>query len=193
MYLLGINGSMRKDGNTNVLLDTVMKSAKKTNPKLKTKILQMSKLNIRPCESCYEKCCIKPCKCVIKNDDLEMVCDELKSADAVVIGSPLYFNIPARMTALLERLTCLSYFYQVRGFKGPEPLENIPCGLISVSAGNDTMPVLQHLLNFVLFVKMKPVFLKSYPYIGISGRGGYKDSLDEAKALGELLVKQSNK
>jgi multimeric flavodoxin WrbA len=189
MYLLGINGSMRKDGNTNILIDTVFKSAKKEDSKITSKILQMSELDIKPCKSCYEKCCVKPCKCVIKNDDLAMVCDELKAADAVVIGSPLYFNIPSRLTALLERLICLSYFYQVRGFKGPEPLENIPCGLISVSAGNDTMPVLQHLMNFVLFVKMKPVFIKSYPYIGISGRGGYKDNISEAKEMGALLVK----
>jgi multimeric flavodoxin WrbA len=189
MQILGINGSMRKNCNTNILIETVLKSAKKNNPKIKTKILHMVDLKIEPCRSCYEKCSIKPCKCVIKNDDLAMICDELKAADAIVIGSPLYFNIPARLTALMERLVCLSYFYQVRGFKGPEPLEDKPCGLIAVSADGDTLPVLQQLFNFILFLKMKPIILKSYPYIGVSGKGGYKHSVNEAKVLGELLVK----
>jgi len=192
MQLLGINGSMRKTCNTNILIDAVMKSAKKVNPKVKTKILQMANLKIEPCRSCYDKCSIKPCKCIIKNDDLDMVCNEMKKADAIVIGSPLYFNIPARLTALIERLVCLSYFHQVRGFKEPAPLNDKLCGLIAISGDGDTLPVLQHLLNFVLFLKMKPVFLKSYPYIGISGQGGYKNSIDEAKVLGELLVKSVN-
>ena len=189
MYLLGINGSMRKDGNTNILLDAVLKSAKKANPKVKTKILQMSQLDIKPCNSCYEKCSIKPCRCVVKNDDFDIICEEMKAADAIVIGTPLYFNIPARLTAMIERMVCLSYFFRMRNFKEPHPLADKPIGLIAVSAENDTMPVLQHLLNFALFLKMKPVFIDAYPYIGISGRGGYKDNLPEAKAMGRLMAK----
>jgi multimeric flavodoxin WrbA len=189
MQILGINGSMRKNGNTNILLDAVLKSAKKANPKIKTKVLQMADLKIEPCRSCYDKCSIKPCKCVIKNDDLDMVCNEMKKADAIVLGSPLYFNVPSRLTALIERLVCLSYFYQVRGFKKPEPLNDKPCALIGVSADCDVLPLLEHLLKFVLFVKMKPIITKVYPYIGISGRSGYKNSIDEAKALGKILAK----
>jgi multimeric flavodoxin WrbA len=189
MFLLGINGSMRKDGNTNILIDAVFKSAEKQNPKVKTKILQLRDLKIGPCLSDYEKCCKKLYVCTVK-DDLDKVWHAMKNADAIVIGSPLYFNVPARLTALIERLVCLGYFFRMRRFKEPHPLADKPIGLIAVSAENDTMPVLQHLLNFSLFLKMKPVFIDAYPYIGISGRGGYKDNLAEAKELGSSLVKQ---
>jgi multimeric flavodoxin WrbA len=188
MYLLGINGSMRIDGNTNILIDAVFKSAKKENPNLKSKILQLRNLEIGPCLSNYEQCSKKPYVCTVK-DDLDKVLQEMKKADAIVLGSPLYFNIPARLTALIERMVCLSYFYRMRNFKEPHPLADKPIGLIAVSAENDTIPVLQHLLNFALFLKMKPVFIDAYPFIGISGRGGYKDNLPEAKEMGKLLVK----
>ena len=188
MNLLGINGSMRRNGNTNFLLDAVFKSAKKINPKVKTKILQLRDYDIGPCLSGYAHCSKKPYVCTYK-DDFDKVFNAMKNADAIVIGSPLYFNIPSRLTALIERLVCLAYFYRMRGFKEPHPLTNKPCGLIAVSAENDTIPSLQHLLNFALFLKMKPVFIDSYPFIGVSGRGGYKDNLAEAKELGRLLVK----
>jgi len=188
MQLLGINGSMRKNGNTNMLIDEVLKSAQKENPKIKSRVLQLRDLKIGPCLSDYERCSTKPYKCLVK-DDFEKVLAAMKNSDGIVIGSPLYFNIPARLTAMIERMVCLSYFFRMRGFKEPHPLADKPVGLISVSAENDTMPVLQHLLNFALFLKMKPVFIDAYPFIGISGRGGYKDNLPEAKAMGRLLAK----
>jgi multimeric flavodoxin WrbA len=110
---------MRKDGNTNLLIEAVFKSAKKADPQIKTKILHMADLKIEPCWSCYDECSKKPYKCVIKNDDLDMVMNAMKNSDAIVIGSPLYFNIPSRLTALIERLVSLAYFYRMRGFKAP--------------------------------------------------------------------------
>lgn len=119
--------------------------------------------------------------------------EAMKSADAVVVGSPLYFRIPSRLTALIERLACLSYFYKMRGPNEPHPLTDKPCGFIAVSGGDSPMPVLERLLNFVLALRMRSIMLKAYPYLGVGGTGNVKEDedlkpIENAKILGQLLV-----
>ncbi len=195
MKILGIVGSMKKTGNTNLLVETVLESARKANPQVETKVLQISELKIEPCRGCVEVCSKEPepYKCVIE-DDLQTVLEEMKQSQAIVIGSPLYYPIPSRLTAFMERFASLCYFYEERGFKEPEPLNDKPCGLVAVSGVDDPRPVLEHLFNFALSLKMKPITMKSYPYFGVSGKGKVEDDkelnpIENAKVLGELLVK----
>jgi multimeric flavodoxin WrbA len=194
MEILGIVGSMRKAGNTSLLIETVLGSARKTNPKIKTMVLQISELKIEPCRACYGGCSEKPYKCLIEDDNLSDVFEKMKRSEAIVIGSPLYFKVPSRLTALMERLACLSYFYERRGFTGPHPLNDKPCGLVAVCGGDDTRPLLEHLFNFALSLKMKPVTMKSYPYFGVGGKGKVEEDtgnnpVENSKILGELLVR----
>ncbi len=60
MKILGIVGSMRKKGNTNLLITTVLKSAKKTVPEIEKEVIQISELNIEPCRACYNLCSKTP-------------------------------------------------------------------------------------------------------------------------------------
>jgi multimeric flavodoxin WrbA len=194
MKILGIVGSMRRKGSTSRLVNSVLESAKNANPQIKTKVLQISDLSIKPCRGCYEECSKEPYKCVIEDDDLQRIFQEMKSSQAIVIGSPLYFKIPSRLTAMMERLACLAYFYERKGFEKPDPLNDKPCGLVAVSGGDDPRPVLEHLLGFALSVKMKPVIMKSYPYYGVAAKGRIEEDddlkpFDNAKTLGELLAK----
>ena len=194
MKILGIVGSMRKTGNTNLLIETVLESAKRANPQVETKVLQISELRIGSCRACYDLCSKEPYKCVIE-DDLQTVFEEMKSSQAIVLGSPLYFRIPSRLTAFMERLFCLSYFYKMRGFEEPYPLNDKPCGLVAVCGDDDPRLLLEHLFHFALSLKMRPVFMKSYPYLGVGGKGKvteedkYLNPIENAKILGELLVK----
>lgn len=195
MKILGIVGSMKKTGNTTLLVETVLESVRKTNPQVETKVLQISELKIEPCRGCVELCSKEPepYKCVIE-DDLQTVLEEMKQSQAIVIGSPLYYPIPSRLTAFMERLMNLSYFCEIGEFKEPEPLNDKPCGLVAVSAGSDPYPVLERLFNFALWLKMKPVILKSFPHLGVCGKGKVEEDKEHnptknAKVLGELLVK----
>ncbi|MEO0102789.1 MAG: flavodoxin family protein [candidate division WOR-3 bacterium] len=193
MKIIGIVGSMRKNGNTNLLVETALKSAKKKRPNLQSEIIQISEVNIEPCRACYNLCSKKPYQCAIV-DDLSIIFNKMKESSAIVLGSPLYFKIPSRLTALTERLGCLAYFYDMRGFKKPHPLNEKPCGLIGVSAYDDPWTVLEHLFTFALCLKMKPIIMKSYPYFGVGGRGKIEEDKDlnpieNAKILGKQLVR----
>jgi multimeric flavodoxin WrbA len=117
----------------------------------------------------------------------------MADADALVIESPLYFKIPARLTAFMERLVCLAFFHEVRGFVDAHPLDGKPCGLVAVAADDDPRSVLETLFNFALSLRLNPITMKHYLYFGVGGRGKVQEDTDlkpieNALLMGKLLV-----
>ena len=103
MKVLGIAGSPRRDGNTDLLLAEVMRGAASKGSEIKTIIL--SDLDITPCQHC--DACLKAGKCRI-NDDMQMVYGELERADRVVLASPIQFmGVTAQMKAMIDRCQVL--------------------------------------------------------------------------------------
>lgn len=97
MKIVGVNGSPRKNGNTQALLKLAMKSSKINNMKL----LHLVDYKIQPCDGCGS--CWKTKKCHI-DDDLEIVLDELVSSNAIILGSPAYYGtVTAQMKAFIDR------------------------------------------------------------------------------------------
>jgi len=173
-------------------METLLDSAKKANPQVERKVLQISELKIESCRGCIEYCQKHLYQCTI-DDDFRAVLNEMKRSEVIVIGSPLYYIIPSRLTALMERLVSLSYFYETKRLKEPEPLEGKPCGFLAVCADYDVQPVLQHLFNFALHLKMKPVTMESYPYLGVGANSKLEkdkelNPIENVKVLGRVLV-----
>ena len=191
MKILGLVGSMRKTGNTNRLVQAVLDAAKNAADGVETEVVQLSELKIGPCHACYDVCAKEPYKCVIE-DDLQNVLEKMKQADAIVLGSALYFNVPSRLLAFIERLSCLAHLGQYKGHK-EHPLEDKPCGLVGVSFSTPPTPVLSILQQFALETRMRPALLKSHPFIGVAGsdkmeKDDFLRPLENAEILGKLLV-----
>lgn len=192
MKLLGISVSNRRDGNSYLIL-------KETLPP-DMEIIQFADLEIKPCTHCWESCGQVPFKCVVE-DHLVMVLDKMKSANGIIISCPLYFYIPSKFQAFIERLVCLEY-YTIE--KHPDtvtyPLEGKPCGLIANSGagGHNTLDVLRLLADYILALHMHLLTINRHPYIGVSAKGGdekgeiLKDrkALKQAKALAVSLIKE---
>jgi multimeric flavodoxin WrbA len=103
MKVLGIAGSPRRSGNTDLLLAEVMKGAASQGAEVKTIIL--NNLKITPCQHC--DACLKTGRCRI-DDDMQMIYRELKEADRVVIASPIQFMGPtAQMKLMIDRCQAL--------------------------------------------------------------------------------------
>ena len=100
MKLFGISASNRKDGSSYLILEETLRD---------TEIIQFADLEIGPCTHCWELCGQVPFKCAVE-DDFVMVLDKMKSADGVIISCPLYFYIPSKFQAFIERLVCLEYY-----------------------------------------------------------------------------------
>lgn len=105
MKVLGIIGSPRKNGNTDILVNSVLQGVKEKG--FEVEKIYLSDLNFKGCIACEG--CRKTCKCVLK-DDLEDVYVKLEESDGIVLGSPTYFyNVTWLTKKFLDRL----YAYEV--------------------------------------------------------------------------------
>lgn len=104
MLVLGIQGSPRKKGNTEVLLSTFMKAAKKRGAQ--TRVITVINQNIEPCME-YTTC-EKKGFCPIKDDMDPEIYTLLRQADVVVPAAPVFFyNVPAQLKAMIDRTQTL--------------------------------------------------------------------------------------
>lgn len=99
MYLLGISGSPKIGGFTNLLLDKALEGAKSSGTLIEKIIL--NSLNFRPCQECGG--CDKTGVCIL-DDDMKSIYERLARADAVVVASPIYFvSLTAQLKAMIDR------------------------------------------------------------------------------------------
>lgn len=117
MKVLGIVGSPRTDGNTDLLVARVLVGAAVAGAH--TEKITLSSLNYRPCDGCDS--CKQTGVCVI-DDDLQAVHKKLAEVDALILGSPIYWHgLTAQTKALIDRCQC---FWNLRmelrrGYTGP--------------------------------------------------------------------------
>lgn len=99
MKILLINGSPRKDSNTELALNEVAKSLNGEN--IETEIITLGN-DIKGCMACTA--CYKLGKCVI-DDIVNEVAEKFKEADGIVIGSPTYYaSTNGSVISFLDRL-----------------------------------------------------------------------------------------
>jgi multimeric flavodoxin WrbA len=99
MRVLGINGSPRRGGNTDLLLAEIMKGAQSKGAETKT--LVINDMKISPCQHC--DACFEAGVCRIK-DDMQTVYSGLEKADRIVLASPIHFlGLSAQMKAVIDR------------------------------------------------------------------------------------------
>ncbi|NRT75612.1 flavodoxin family protein [Clostridium beijerinckii] len=111
MKIIAINGSPRKNWNTATLLNKSLEGAASNGAE--TELINLYDLKYSGCISCFacKRKNVEHGKCAIK-DDLTPILEKLKTADAVIFGSPIYYmNITAGMTALLERFLFSNSIY----------------------------------------------------------------------------------
>jgi len=187
-------GSHRKGGSSYYLLQEAMKGVKEVNATAETKIVELANLKINPCmATCPSGCARETFECALK-DDLQTVFDEMKSADGILMASPRYFIIPSKLQALIERMYCVNYCTKYEKPDAVHPLTNKPIGFLTVSAsgGYSTIPLLEHLEKFALWLNMKPVMTKTFPFRGVVAKDpAEKDlkALQHAKTLGQILAR----
>ncbi len=101
-----INGSPRKEGNTNGLLDIVGNVLVKEG--IEVEKVQIGGIPVKGCTACRKCGQNKDLKCVIK-DTLTPVIVKMLNADAIIMGSPTYFaDITPELKALIDRCGVVS-------------------------------------------------------------------------------------
>ncbi len=118
MKILGIWGSPRQGGNSEVLLDTFLDAARENGAEVEKILLR--KLKISPCLEIYN--CFKDGTCPIK-DDMRPLYDTLLAADVVALASPIFFyGVSAQAKAFIDRTQALwaRRYYLKQDFPGSE-------------------------------------------------------------------------
>ncbi|MFK4785182.1 flavodoxin family protein [Fusobacterium sp. MFO224] len=106
MKVLGIIGSFRKNGNTDILVNKVLDGIKSCG--IETESIYLSDFDFKDCIGCEG--CAKTNKCVIK-DEMQKIYKLLEESDGIVLGSPTYFyNVTADIKKFLDRLYCYTAF-----------------------------------------------------------------------------------
>ena len=100
MKVLGIVGSPRKKGNTDILVEAVLSGANSMGTE--TEKIYLADYQFKGCTGCEG--CSKTYDCVI-NDGMQEIYNKIEEADALVLGSPTYFyNVTGITKLFLDRL-----------------------------------------------------------------------------------------
>lgn len=117
--IIAINGSPRKNWNTAILLQSALEGAKANGAE--TELINLYDYEFKGCVSCLvckRKDSTANGLCAYK-DALTSILEKCKAADAVILGSPIYFgDVTSMMRSFLERFLFPSLCYQVDSTTG---------------------------------------------------------------------------
>lgn len=169
--IIGILGSPRRHGNTEILLDSFLKGASEAGGSVEKVIL--SKLTYSSCRGC--NACHKKGECIL-DDDIHSVFNRMLTADCIVVSSPIYtMGITAELKSFIDR----AHYLWVRHLKlATDPLppdkKRFHRGYFLSTAGmdrddvfNTAFPMMRALFNIFGFSYCDNILAKD-----MDGRGG---------------------
>ena len=99
--ILGISGSPRLDGNTDILTKEALRLlAEQTGAT--TEFVRIADRNILPCTGCRD--CMQLGHCAIQDDDFEALMERVFACDLLLLGAPVYwYGPPGVMKNFIDR------------------------------------------------------------------------------------------
>jgi multimeric flavodoxin WrbA len=140
MKILGVVGSYRKLGNTEVLVKEALMEAQHLGAEVD--ILRLTDLRIKPCKGCMA-CAFKQEECRI-SDGWSTFRDKLVESDAVILGAPTYLLGPA---GIIKMITDRNIAFQAGALQHVWKLGAI----IGVSGVRKWQPFALPMLNVFMF------------------------------------------
>ena len=102
MKVIAFNGSARKDGNTAILINYVLKELEKEG--IETELYQLAGKKIHGCIACRKCSENQDQRCSVKDDILNECIEKMLEAEGIILGSPTYFaDVTTEMKALIDR------------------------------------------------------------------------------------------
>ena len=99
--ILVLSGSVRRNGNTELLARAFAEGAGKHH---EVELLSVADYQVHPCIGCNSCYTSEGHRC-FQEDDMRLICEKLMQADILVIASPVYFyGLSAQLKAVIDRL-----------------------------------------------------------------------------------------
>jgi multimeric flavodoxin WrbA len=176
MKILAIAGSLRPKSNT---LHYVEKGLAVLQDRgFDTELISLRGKAISPCNGCYD--CVKKGYCTIEDDDFAGILAKMKTAEGLILGSPVYLSsVVPQLMSLLARATFVAYWND-KFFSGKVG------GPITVArrAGHN-LAFSQLLLWF--FINGVTVPGSTYWNVGMAGTGGARDAESDEEGLATVV------
>ena len=103
MKVLGLFGSPRKGGNTELLLEEALKGAEEEGAEVER--VYLARFTVAPCRACHG--CDRSGQCVIQ-DDMQSLYPKILAAEVIILASPIYFySITAWAKMVVDRIQAL--------------------------------------------------------------------------------------
>ncbi len=187
--VLGIGGSPRRGGNTDLLLAEFLRGAESQGAETKTIVL--NSLRISPCQHC--DACFEAGICRIK-DDMQSIYPELEAADVIVLAAPMHFmGLSAQTKLMIDR--CQSLWARKYILKVP-PLgaeADKRRGFFIAVGGTKYASLFQGAITVVkaLFICLDITYAGEMLFKGIDKKGevkGHPEALKQAFEAGQKIV-----
>ena len=192
MKIVGINGSPRKKGNTELLLESALFGASAAGARIEK--INLGDLEFSPCLSCFDARLDGVCKL---KDDLEKVYKSVYEADGIILASPVYFgSISAQTKMLIDRFQC--YWSAVNVHKTIKQKVSRP-GLFLCVEASTKQSFFENSRSVVgnFFTTLKVVSEGELLCSGVEGKGEIKkrpECLEKARKMGyDMAVKYNPK
>lgn len=175
--ILVLSGSVRRDGNTDLLVKAFADGVTEGN---QVEVISVADVKVNPCIGC-NACFETEGNACVQKDDMTMIYQKLKEADTLIIASPVYFyGISAQLKAIVDRLHT-----PMRNEFGIKRMGIILVGGASIPKLFDSI-LIQYQLVLDFF------HLKDLGRVLVSGARAKGDvlkttGLEEARALGAVI------
>jgi multimeric flavodoxin WrbA len=176
MSVLGVSGSMRKDGNTSRLIKAVLERCESAG--IKTEFVSLAGKEIKPCLGCEK--CQENDWCVVENDDWGTIMEKVLECEVLVIGSPTYYyDVCGHVKNFIDRSYSLYHRRQLAGRKA------VAVAVCATTGGTRTIETLEASLNS-----------HEFAYLGcVVGKGYFEGDVEKdesamrrARELGDKIV-----
>jgi multimeric flavodoxin WrbA len=183
MKVVAFNGSARLDGNTAILLKSVLSELEHEG--VQTELIQLAKEQLQGCGACYRCFKQKDERCSVDTDPVNEYIAKMAASDGILLGSPVYFaDITANMKALIERTG------MVARANGDLYQRKVGAGVVAVRRGGAIHAF--NSLNHFFTIGQMVVVGSSYWNIGIGREPGAVSSDEEGvktmKRLGQNMA-----
>lgn len=190
--VLGVNGSPRRGGNSDILLQSVLSGAAEAGAE--TEEIHLREYRFRGCIGCER--CRKGGECIGLMDDMQLVYPRIREARGLVLVSPVYsYNVTALMKAFIDRLYPFYHFDSQRPGPWHSRIAEEGRKAVLVAVGEQHSPEEggMHLTMEVMRRSMGALgfdVVSELPVFGIFERGRVRDCpeiLEQAKEAGRKV------
>ncbi len=186
--VLILNGATRINGNTDLILKTIIEKSENTEVKINQ--INLRKKKIADCIGCFQ--CEDDDKCSIK-DDMKEIREEINKSDLLIFASPVYWwGVTGVMKIFIDRL----YFYyssiNKKLIKGKKAI------IVSPMNMNSDIHKLKIFIKFydILFDNLDIELVDSYFFGNINKKGEIatnSEYLRQVEYLGKNLIEYFNR